>query len=301
MLSSLDPAGQQFLNNLNTVADRMARAQQEVSSGLKVSQVSDAPDSISLLLQARANLSSAGQTLSNLGRVATEVDAGEKALENAVTLFEQARTLGAQGNTDTQTPAGRIAIAQQLDSILQELVGIAGTSVEARYIFSGDADQQVPYTYNAALVPPISAYLGTSSTRLVQHPNGTTFAVGLTAQQIFDSADPTTNVFSAIENLSAALKTNNSPAIQAAASVLPTVGDYLNQQLASYGNMQNKVAHATSFGQTLETQLKAEISNLQDADVTQSILEMTQASTQEQAALQARAHLPRTTLFDYLG
>jgi flagellin-like hook-associated protein FlgL len=65
--------------------------------------------------------------------------------------------------------------------------------------------------------------------------------------------------------------------------------------------MQNKVAHATSFGQTLETQLKAEISNLQDADVTQSILEMTQASTQEQAALQARAHLPRTTLFDYLG
>src|SRR3954463_6039767 len=100
MLSSLDPAGQQFLNYLNAVADRMARAQQEVSSGLKVSQVSDAPDSISLLLQARANLSSAGQTLSNLGRVTTEVNAGEKALENAVTLFEQARTLGAQGNTD---------------------------------------------------------------------------------------------------------------------------------------------------------------------------------------------------------
>ena|SRR5579864_8941650 len=152
MLSSLNPSAQQFLDNLNSVIDLMARAQQEVSSGLKVSQVSDAPDSISVLLQAHANLSSTGQILSNLGRVKTEVDSGEQALENAVSLLEQARTLGAQGATGTQTAAGRIAIAQQLDSILQQMVALAGTNVEGRFIFSGDSDQQVPYTYNGALV-----------------------------------------------------------------------------------------------------------------------------------------------------
>jgi flagellar hook-associated protein 3 FlgL len=301
MLSSLNPSAQQFVDNLNTVTERMARAQQEVSSGLKVSQVSDAPDSISLLLQAHANLSSTEQTLSNLGRVKTEVDAGEKALENAVNLFEQARTLGAQGATDTQTAASRATIAQQLDSIVQEMVGLTGTNVEGRYIFSGDTDQQAPYTYNAALVNPVSAYLGAASTRLVQHPNGTTFSVALTAQQIFDSANPANNVFTAIENLSAALTANNDPAIQAAVSALPAVGDYLNSQLASYGAIQNKVARATSLGQTLQIQMRTEVGNLQDADITQAILEMTQAQTQEQAALQSRARLPRTTLFDYLG
>ncbi|HLY64555.1 MAG TPA: hypothetical protein VKU60_03380, partial [Chloroflexota bacterium] len=223
----------------------MARAQQEVSSGLKVSQVSDAPDSISVLLQAHANLSSTGQILSNLGRVKTEVDSGEQALENAVSLLEQARTLGAQGATGTQTAAGRIAIAQQLDSILQQMVALAGTNVEGRFIFSGDSDQQVPYTYNGALVNPVSAYLGSASTRLVQHPNGTTFSVALTAQQIFDSATPGDNVFTAIENLSAALKANNDPAIQAAVGVMPGVDDYLNNQLASYGGFQNTVAGAT--------------------------------------------------------
>jgi flagellar hook-associated protein 3 FlgL len=301
MLSSLDPASAQFLNNLNNISDRMMRAQQQISTGLKISQVSDAPDSISLLLQARANLHSTQQTLTNLGRVKTEVDAGEQALQSAVTLFDKVQTLGAEGNTDTQTAAGRADLAQQIDSALQQMAGLAGTAVEGRYIFSGDADQQVPYTYTPGQTPPLSAYLGSSSTRLVQHPNGTTFSVALTAQQIFDSADPTTNVFQAMQNLSTALKNNDSAAIQASVSGLSKVSEYLNSQLATYGNIQNKVADATDFGQTLELQLKTQISNLEDADLTGAILELTQSQTQQQAALESRARLPRTTLFDFLG
>jgi flagellar hook-associated protein 3 FlgL len=301
MLSSLNPAYQQFLNNLNQISDRMAQAQQQVSSGLKITQVSDAPDSIALLLQADANLSATNQTLSNLGQVKTEVDAGEQALQNAVSLFDNVQSLGAQGNTDTQTAAGRTTIAQQLDSVLSEMVGLAGTNVDGRYIFSGNSDQQIPYIYTAAATPPVSAYLGAASTRLAQHPNGTTFSVALTAQQIFDSADPATNVFSAIENLSTALKNNDSIAIATAFDSLSKVGSYLNSQLAFYGDTQNKVADATNFGNTLQLQLQTQISGLQDADLTQSILNLTQSQTQQQAALQSEAKLPRSTLFDFLA
>lgn len=301
MISSLDPASQQFLNGLNNISNRMTDAQRRISTGLKISQVSDAPDSISLLLQARANLSATQQNLSNLGRVKTEVDAGEQALQNAVTLFDQVQTLGAQGNTDTLGASGRADAAQQLDSLLQQMVGLAGTSVEGRYIFAGDSDQQVPYTYTAGQANPVSSYLGSTSTRLAQHPNGTTFTVALDAQQIFDSTDPTTNVFKAIENLSTALKANDSAAIQTANDGLSKVGEYLNQQLAFYGTTQNKVANATNFGNTLQVQLQTQISNLEDADLTQAILELNQAGTQQQAALQSRAKIPRTTLFDYLG
>jgi flagellar hook-associated protein 3 FlgL len=301
MLSSLDPSTQQFLNELNRISDGMSKAQLRVTTGLKISQVSDAPDSISLLLSAGASLNSNTQTLSNLSRVKTEVDAGEQALQNAVGIFDKVQTLGAQGATDLQTAAGRSEIAQQLDGLLQQLVGLAGTSVENRFIFAGDTDQQVPYTYTAGQANPLSAYLGSGSTRLAQHPNGTTFSVALTARQIFDSAAPATNVFSAVQNLSAALKANDSVAVQKAVDGLSAVGEYLNSQLAFYGATQNKVAAATDFGNTLQVQLQTRLSNLRDADVTQSILEMTQAQTQQQAALESRAKLPRSTLFDYLG
>jgi flagellar hook-associated protein 3 FlgL len=233
--------------------------------------------------------------------VKTEVDSAEQALQNAVSLFDQVQTLGAQGNTDILTPAGRIALADELDSILQQFVGLTGSAVEGRYIFSGDTDQQVPYTYTTGQASPVSLYLGATSTRLVQHPNGTTFTVALTAQQIFDSTDPTTNVFTAIQTLSAALRANDSPAVATAVNSLTKVSQHLNSQLAFYGTTQNKVAAAAEFGQTLQLQLQTQIGNVEDADLTQAILELTQGQTQQQAALQSRAMLPRKTLFDYLG
>jgi flagellin-like hook-associated protein FlgL len=49
------------------------------------------------------------------------------------------------------------------------------------------------------------------------------------------------------------------------------------------------------------TQLQTQISGLQDADETQSILQLTQAQTEQQAALQSFQQIPRTTLFDFLG
>src|SRR5579862_6795022 len=103
MLSILNPTAQQFLNSVNQISDAMTRAQEQVSSGLKIQQVSDAPDQIAPLLQARASLDSAQQTLANLGRVKTEVDTGEQTLETAVQLLDQVQTLAVQGATGTQT------------------------------------------------------------------------------------------------------------------------------------------------------------------------------------------------------
>src|SRR5947209_1799234 len=100
MLSNLDPSAQQFLYSLNQISDRMNRAQQRVSSGLKLQQVSDAPDQISELLEARARLDSTQQILANLGRLKAEADSGESALQNALQLFDKVETLGTEGNTD---------------------------------------------------------------------------------------------------------------------------------------------------------------------------------------------------------
>lgn len=301
MISSLNPTTQQFLNDLNQISDSMQQAQNQVTTGLKVSQVSDQPDVISTLLATRASLSTSQQITSNLGQIKTEVDSGEQALQSAVTLFDQVQTLGASGVTSTSTAASNATLAQQAGSVLQEMVGLADTNEGGRYIFAGDSDQQAPYTVDLTQTPPVSAYQGSAATRVAQHPDGSTFAVSLTAQTIFDSSDPTTNVFSAITNLQTALANNDTAAIQTANAGLSKIGDYLNQQLAFYGNVQDKVAQATDYGSTQQTQLQTQISNLQDADLTSSILTLNQDQTQEQAALQSEARIPRTTLFDFLA
>ncbi len=301
MISILNATAQQFLDNLNQIGDAMTTAQEQVSTGLKVTQVSDAPDSISLLLQAHANLATTQQTLTNLGLVTTEVNAGEQALSTATTVLDQVQTLAAEGATSTQTAAGNASLGQQVNSLLQQFVGLSATKINNRYIFAGDEDQSIPYTYDVTQTPPVSAYGGSASTREVQDANGTTIPVALTAQQIFDSSDPTTNVFSALENLSTALTTNNTAAIQTSLNGLPAVSQYLNTELAFYGNVQDQLSSATNYAQTLQTQQQSDVANLQDADITQSILELTQAQTQQQAALQSEGQLPRSTLFNFLS
>jgi flagellar hook-associated protein 3 FlgL len=301
MVSGLKPSTEQFLNDINRIAAEMTTAQTQLSTGLRVNVVSDAPDVISPLLQAQANLSTAQQVSSNLGQVSTEVNTGEQALESATSLYDQVQTLSAEGATSTQTPSGRVSIAQQLQSIEQQMVGLANTSVNSRYIFAGDADRTQPYSFDATQADPVSVYQGSASTRTIQGPNGTTFPVALTAQQIFDSADPTTNVFTSINNMVTALNNNDQTAISAANAGLPAVSTYLNNQLAFYGTAQNAISGATTSATTLVTQLQSQIGGMQDADETQSILELTQAQTEQQAALQSFQQIPRTSLFDYLG
>lgn len=301
MLEYLNSTSAAFVATMDKIERRLTRAQQQVTTGLKMTSISDSPDQVSSLLQTRADLATTEQVQSNLSRVKAETDGAEQALQSAVTMVESARTLGAQGATDTSDAASRKSIADQVGSIMEELVGLANTTIEGRYIFSGDSDQQAPYSIDLSATPPIGDYTGSAASRLVQHPNGSRFPVSRTAQDIFDAADPASNVFKSLDALRTALLNNDSAAIKTAQGNVGTALTYLNGQLAYYGNVQNKVADATTFGDKLKLQLQTHLSALQDADMTSSILEMNQAMLQETAALQAQAKMPKTTLFDYLG
>jgi flagellar hook-associated protein 3 FlgL len=301
MISQLNPKSQLFLNGLNRIHDRLSTAQRQITSGLRVATVSDDPDQIGTLLAARQHLETAQQIKLNIGRIQGEVDGAEAALQNATVLLDRVHTLGAQGASDFQTADSRAALAGEVGSLLEQLVGLAGTSIEGRHVFAGDKDQTTPYTIDLTQTTPISTYQGAAASRRVQHPNGTTFAVAQTAQEIFDNTDPTKSVFKTVEALRQALLANDTTAIQTAIGNLTPATTQLSSSLSFYGTTQNKIAEALDFGEQLQTQLKSQISTLQDADVTEAIVELQQGQTQQQAALSSWAQIPRSTLFDFLG
>lgn len=301
MISPLDAAAQAFLAGLDRIQQRAETAQRQLTTGLKINDVSDAPADITDPWQTRSNLDQTKQIGSNLGGVQTEVNTAESVLQNAVNLVERAQTLGAQGANGTSASTTRQDLANELGSVLEQLVNAANTTVDGRYIFSGDSDQGPAYSIDLTQSYPVSTYQGTPSTRLVQAPDGSTFQVALTAQQIFDNPNAPQNVFVSINNLRQALLKNDDPGITSSISDVQSAGVYLNQQLAFYGMTQNRVAGSISFSQNYETQLQAQLSGIQDADAARAITELTQAQTQLQAAMVSRAQLPRTSLFDFLA
>jgi flagellar hook-associated protein 3 FlgL len=310
MLRGIRASTERFLIDINRLQKRSVTAQQQLASGLKISKVSDSPDDISRLLLARANLDAIVQTQQNLGRVKVEVDTAEKALQTGVRLIERARTLGAQGANDLQGAATRQQIADELQGILERMVTVSATAVEGRYVFSGDSDQTPPYTLDLLVPNGVSAYQGSAANRKVADANGLLFSTAQSADIIFDSADPEQNVFGAINGMRRALLAVDNPpdppdptipTIVEALHRLDTAGRYLNQRLATYGLIQNRVREALDGAAQLEISQRAQIAQIEEADLAQAAVELTQTRTNLEAALQARAANPRRSLFDVLG
>lgn len=300
MLTFLNPKQSAFLEDLNRIQSRSERAQRELSSGLRMNSIADHPDQIGVLLQSRAELAATDQTRTNLGRAKTEVDTAEIAIENGIKSVERIRVLGAQGLTGTAATSSRTVIAGEIEGIFQQFVNIANTTIDGRYIFAGSADQAPPYTVDLSLPSGATPYAGGNATRQIRDASGVRLSLAHTGQEIFDSTTPSRNAFTAVNSLRNALLADDDSAISAAMADIGTSLEHLNEQLAFYGSTQNQVAQATSVADKKILSLKSQIAETEGADLAESILDLQDASTHRQAALQAKAQEDRRTVFDFL-
>ena len=307
MISNLNPQSALFLANVNIIQDKISQASNQVSSGLSITVPSDAPDEIGPLLQLRANQLHNSQIQSNLTLAQTNANAADNALTSAIQLMDSATSLATQGATSTTDAAGRSTLAQQIQSIEQEMVATSQASVQGVFIFSGDQPETPQYTWDPTAANPVVAMQSSASTQQIENPAGGSFAASLTAQQIFDDQDhvaggpATDNVFNALNTMQRALQNNDTTGITNSVTLLQAASAHLNTMQSFYGNVENQITNATSYASQYNVQLETEISNIQDADIPTAATELTEANTQLQAAMQMEGQMPHTTLFNYLG
>jgi flagellar hook-associated protein 3 FlgL len=290
------------LANLSNLNARIVKDEQEVSSGLSMQNVSDNPSEVSAVLQLDARIANNNQIGDNLGQVTTEVNAAEGAIEDASNLMNTATQLATEGSSNLTGGPTDTQLATQVKDLITQMLGLTQTQAQGRYVFSGDSDQAPPYAgVDLTQANGVGAYQGSADTRTVQHPNGSSFSVSLTAQQIFDSGGPSTSVLQALTGLYNALSSGDSTQISAANANITSASANLNGSLAQYGDYQNEVSSATTYQSQLNVQLQAQLSVLQDADEATAITNMQESTTAQTAALESHAALPNKSLFDYIG
>jgi flagellar hook-associated protein 3 FlgL len=306
MISNLTPSAESFLVNIARVQQKVEQASQQASSGKRVNVPSDAPDQIDTILQLRADQTQNKQIQSNLALAKTDADAADSALGAAAKLMDRARTLGAQGANFTLDATGRSSIADEIQSIQDQMLSISRTTVQGRYIFSGDDDAAPAYEMDPTSSTGVTRLNYSGATCRVEDPAGGTFAVSKSATEIFDAqnADGTpsaANVFASLNNLRLALLANDTDQITAATGSLQTAADHLSTAEAFYGSVQTRIQDAVNYGNSYDVQLKTELSQKEDADVTAAAMTLSQGTIQLQAAFQMQAKMPHTSLFDYIG
>lgn len=316
MNTNLNASNALFLANLNRIEQQLAVANNQVASGKRITVASDAPDQIDSLLQLRADWQRNSQIQSNLVLAKTDAQGADTALTSAISLMDRATTLAAQGASSTQSAAARASMAPEVQSLLEQMVGLSQTQVQGRYIFSGDQDGSASYQINlqSADGQGVDTLTISPSTRLIEDPAGGTFAAAKAAQEIFGpvtqsvdvAGNPVTvpandNTFAALNGLRVALLNNDTAGITKAVDAIKQSALRLNNVQSFYGSLEGRIQDADSFATSNDIRIQTEISEKEDADIPSAALALTQANTELQAALTMQGKMPTTTLFSYLG
>jgi flagellar hook-associated protein 3 FlgL len=306
MISNLNQSSEAFLTNVARVQRAIDEASRQVSSGKRVNVASDAPAEIDTIMQLQTGAVRNDQIKANLAIAKTEANSADSALSAATKIMDRAVTLAAQGSNFSLDANGRQSIAGEAQSLLEQMVTLSRTTVQGHYIFGADRDGTPPYQVDLTTDNGVERLTSSVASRRIEDASGGTFAATKSAQDIFDARNvddslAPNNVFTALNSLRVSLLSNDTTQINAAADSIKGASASLNLSQGFYGTVLNRIQDASSYASTYGTELRLELGQKQDADVTAAALALTQGNTQLQAAFALQAKMPRTTLFDFMG
>ncbi len=162
----------QVITNLQLNEQGLEHSQQQVSTGLTISQPSDDPFAASQIVTFHQRMGLNTQLQTNLDSAKGWLDTTDNALNGIDNLIQRARQLAIQGANDTQTSADRQDIALEIHQILLNAVDIGNSKFGSQFVFAGTKTTQQPFIHDGSTKSPnISTgspspvkYFGDSST-----------------------------------------------------------------------------------------------------------------------------------------
>ena len=133
----------------------LATAMQQLTTGLRVNQLSDDPAASANMVRSLATSANNDQYTSNVSSVLSQVQTADSAISSIVTSLNTAVTLGTEGANSDLSSSNKLDIATQVASILTNVVAQANTSYQGVYVFAGTASSTPPFvaassTYTSA-------------------------------------------------------------------------------------------------------------------------------------------------------
>jgi flagellar hook-associated protein 3 FlgL len=306
MISSFDPASDAFLTALSASKQRTSEAMQQISTGYRVRQASDAPSDVTDILRLNSLVGKATQTSNDLAQLRNEADIAESTISTSVNLLENALQIGVQATDITLTAQSRGGLALQVQQLHQQIVNLTQIRVGGRYVFSGDRDQAPQYSLNPTdTTTGVTRNFQTAETRQLTDILGGSYTCAMTAEEIYDHRNPddslaSDNAFQALEQLNQALLTNNAAGIEAAVGGIKLALDHINSALSFYGSVQNRIASSATLASKYQVDWQKQLGEKRDADILQAATQLQAGRTQQDAAMAARANFYGRSLFDFL-
>ena len=286
-----------ILSDMNQSQSALNTALQQVATGLSVNVPSDNPTASAAMVQNTIDTGNLDQYQQNVNTVLSTVQSASSVLSNVVTALTRAVSLGTEGANGTNSAANMQAIAAQVQGVFSSVVSLANSSVGGTFLFGGNGTT-APYTADSSASTGYT-YTGTNDVSSVAVGNSLSVQVNLPGSQVFSSSS--NNVLGSLNALVTALQGGNSSAISTATAAVNSSIGFVSQQQAFYGNAENQLnSQETSLQQDTVT-LASQATNLVGINLATAATNLTQAETENSAAMAAVAKVMPNTLLNYLS
>ena len=269
----------------------MARYQQEVSTGKKIQKLSDDPITAVRVLSVRSEIRNIDQYKANTEDSTLWLNMDESLLTKASGMVTSAKTEAQRATNATVDNATRGVIATEIAGIRTQLLDIANAKYQNRYLFGGSSTTTKPFASDGT-------YKGNTGqiTRKIG-PGGLTVQANFTGTEVFQSQ---VDVFSVLTDLQTALTNGDTAGINAQIDKLSKAQDQLLMARTETGSRINTVTMAATQLTDSKSLMTDYLSQQEDADYVESVMNLQTAQNVYQASLAAGVALQKTSLLDYI-
>jgi flagellar hook-associated protein 3 FlgL len=294
----INPDPTSNLLTILSIADRQQQtAMLQMSSGRRVQVASDDPAASAALTLNSQQQAQQDQFLQNISSIRQLMSASDSALSGVVQALTRAVTIGVQGATGTVSPDNRLSLAKEVDGIRDQVLSLANTSFRGVFIFSGTNVTTQPFVLDSSS-PSGVRYDGNQQVNSVFIGEGHSIPTGVAGRELF--ADPASDVFASLQNLTTALNSNDPDAVDDATAEVRSALTHISNLRVTYRSGLNQLDSDEQFLNSAKLQSQAREDELVGADPAESMTQMQQAQYARDATLAAIARTRQVSLLDYL-
>ncbi|RDW16517.1 flagellar hook-associated protein FlgL [Oceanobacillus arenosus] len=294
-----------MLKNLTNSYSQLDTYMNQLSTGKKINKPSDNPVLAMNAMGYRTELLKVEQYQQTTNEVHNWYDNTDAALNQATQAMQRLRDLAVQASSDTYGENERKNVAEEVKQIKLDLIDIANTKVNDKYIFNGTNTAKAPIerlsanpdTWNISYNDAAYQFKSVE----IEVSDGSSLQANVDGNKVFGSIDGEKDLFSTIDDFIAKLEGDDSLGNldESLGEIDSSIDNIINAR-ADLGARMNRLELVENRLSEQEIVATQTMSNNEDIDYAEVITKLITQESLHRAALSAGARIIQPTLLDFL-
>lgn len=279
----------QIISFLTANQERLADVQRQISTNKEVALSSDDPVRFDRAGRFRSLLGKNEQYTSNIEDGIAWIVMGAESLDVVYESLQQAKVLALQTRGDAVSST-RAQVVPYVEALIEEMVLMGNSKFMGKYIFGGTITEDTePFAYDGVSV----TYNGNEGSLTRKVGDDTYLEINTTGAEFL-------NLFGAVIALRDALDADDGVAVDTAIAQIDTVSPQLLNTIARAGSMQRRLELTRDNLEVANVNLQSYISQAEDVDLAEAILQFNAQELGYRAALESSARIMNISILDHL-